>query len=117
MIGRGLRPFNRRAALQQRPFLPDPGAISDRVCYHMQGQAVGQIIFPFLGRLSGSYDLQGNNGNMGTYYVKQAESLAFEGCQPVPKPSGRFGNMGTEKANPDAGKSARVWLPRARSSR
>lgn len=54
---------------------------------------------------------------MGTDYIKQAENLAFDGCIPVPKPSGGFGNMGTEMGNPDAGKSARVWPPRARSSR
>lgn len=72
---------------------------------------------PFSGRLPGSYDLQGNNGNMGTSYVKQAENRASGGCAPVPKPSGDLGNMGTEMANPDAGKSARMWLPRAPSSR
>jgi len=74
-------------------------------------------IFPFSGQRSGSYELQGNIGNMGTVTIKQAERLAFEGCQPVPKASGGFGNMGTEMADPDAGKSARVWLPPASSHR
>ncbi len=54
---------------------------------------------------------------MGTVIIKQAESLAFEGCQPVPKASGGFGNMGTEMADPDAEKFARVWLPRTPASR
>ncbi|HEX7753672.1 MAG TPA: hypothetical protein VF440_14885 [Novosphingobium sp.] len=54
---------------------------------------------------------------MGTSYVRQAESRASGACERVPKPSGGFGNMGTEMAGPDAGKSARVWLPRAPSSR
>lgn len=61
--------------------------------------------------------MQGNSGNMGTITIKQAERLGFEGCEPVPKASGRFGNMGTEMADPDAGKSARVWLPRTPASR
>jgi hypothetical protein len=54
---------------------------------------------------------------MGTSYVRQAESRASGACERVPKPSGGFGNMGTEMADPDAGKFARVWLPPAVSSR
>jgi hypothetical protein len=81
------------------------------------GADLQRNIFLFSGQLSESYVLKGNNGNMGTSYVKQAESCASRGCAPVPKPSGSFGNMGTEMADPDAGKSARVWLPPAPSSR
>ena len=113
----GIRPPKGRAASRPRPCQPDPGAIAGRVCDLVPGPDFRRIIFPFNGRLSGSYVLQGNNGNMGTSSIKQAESLAVEGCQPVPKPSGRFGNMGTEMSDPDAGKSARVWPPHARASR
>lgn len=81
------------------------------------GAGFRRIIFQCIKPLSGSHVLQGNNGNLGTYHIKQAEILAFEGCQPVPKPSGRFGNMGTDWADPDAGKSARMWLPRLPASR
>ena len=113
----GFRPCKRRAAWLPRTCQPDPGAIAGRVCEHAQRPDFRRIIFPFLGRLSGSCVLQGNNGNLGTYHIRQAESLAYAVCQPVPKPSGRFGNTGTEMADPDAGKSARVWLPPAPSSR
>lgn len=115
--GWGFCPPKRCAASPPRPCQPDPGAIANRVCHHAQRADFRRIIFPFSGRLSGSDDLQGNIGNMGTSYVRQAESRASGACEPVPKPSGHFGNMGTEMADPDAGKSARVWLPPAPSSR
>lgn len=115
--GWGFRPPKRCAASPPRPCQPDPGAIAGRVNHHAQRADFRRIIFPFSERLSGSYVLKGNNGNMGTSYVKPAESCASRGFAPVPKPSGRFGNMGTEMADPDAGKSARVWLPPAPSSR
>lgn len=113
----GPSPGKRCAASPPRPCQPDPGAIANRVCHHAQRADFRRIIFPFSGRLSGSDDLQGNNGNEGTSYVQQAEGRACGECGPVPKPSGGFGNMGTEMADPDAGKSARVWLPPAPSSR
>jgi hypothetical protein len=115
--GLGLRPPKRCAASPPRPCQPDPGAIAKRVFHHAQTADFRRIIFPFSGRLSGSDDLQGNNGNMGTSYVRQAESRASRVREPVPKPLGGFGNMGTEMADPDAGKSARVWLPPAPSGR
>lgn len=115
--GSGLRPSKRCAASLPRPRQPDPGVIAGLVCHNAQRADFGRIIFPFSGRLSGRYVWEGNNGNMGTSYVRQAESRASGGCAPVPKPSGGFGNMGTEIADPDAGKSARVWLPPAPSSR
>ena len=101
-IRRGLRPPNRRVALLPQPRQLVLGVIAGRVCDHAQGPDCRRIIFPFSGLLSGSNVLQGNNGNLGTYHIRQAESLAFGGCQPVPKPSGRFGNMGTEMADPNA---------------
>lgn len=115
--GWGFRPVKCCAASPPRPFPPDPGAIANRDGHHAQRADFRRIIFPFSGRLSGSDDLQGNNGNMGTSSVRQAESRASGVCEPVPTPSGGFGNMGTEMADPDAGKSARVWLPPAPSSR
>ena len=99
------------------PWRPDPGALGDGVCNHPYRPVFRPNIFPFSGRRFGSYELQGNSGNMGTVTIKKAESLAFEGCQPVPKASGRFGNMGTEMGDPDAGKSARVWPSRTPASR
>ena len=99
------------------PWRPDPGALADGVCNHPHRPVFRPNIFPFSGQRSGSYELQGNIGNMGTVTIKQAERLAFEGCQPVPKASGGFGNMGTEMADPDAGKSARVWPSRTPASR
>ncbi len=115
--GWGLRPAKCCAASPPRPCQHDPSAIANRICHHAQRADFRRIIFPFFGRFLGGDDLQGNNGNMGTSYLKQAESLALGGCKPVPKPSGGFGNMGTEIGDPDAGKSARVWLPPAPSSR
>lgn len=115
--GWGFRPAKRCAASPPRPRQPDPGAIANRVCHHAERADFRRIFFPFSGRLSGSDDLQGNNGNMGTSYVRQAESRASGDGERVPKPTGGFGNMGTEMADPDAGKSARVWLPPAPSSR
>lgn len=115
--GWSFRPAKRCAASPPRPCQPDPGAIANRVGNHAQRADFRRINFPFSGRLSASDDLQGNNGNMGTSSIRQAESRAFGVCEPVPKPSGGFGNMGTELADPDAGKSARVWLPPAPSSR
>ena len=115
--GWGFRPPKRCAASPPRPCQPDPGTLAGRVFDHAPGPDFQRIIFPFSGRLSGSHDLQGNNGNMGTSHIRQAESCASGGCAPVPKPSGGFGNMGTEMADPDAGKSARVWIPRAPASR
>ena len=113
----GFRPPKRCATSLRLPCQPDPGAIARRVCDHGQRVDFRRINFSFSERHSGSDDLQGNNGNMGTSYVKQAESRDSGGCEPVPKLSGRFGNMGTEMADPDAGKSARVWRPRTPSSR
>ena len=75
----GLRPPKRCAASPPRPCRNDPVAIAGRVCDHAQGLDFRCIIFPFLGQLLRSYDLQGNNGNMGTSYIKQAESLAYGG--------------------------------------
>ena len=72
----GFRPLIRRAASRPRRCQPDPGAVAGRVCDHAQGPDFRRIIFPFNGLLSGSYVLQGNNGNMGTSYIKPAESLA-----------------------------------------
>lgn len=115
--GWGFRLPKRSAALPPRPCRPDPSAIAGRVCHHAQRADFRRIIFPFSGRLSGSVDLQGNNGNVGTSYVRRAESRASGVCELVPKLSDGFGNMGTEMADPDAGKSARVWLPPAPSSR
>lgn len=115
LLGPSLAQMPRRFA--PWPWRPDPGALADGVCNHPHRPVFRPNIFPFSGRRFGSYELQGNSGNMGTVTIKQAERLAFEGCQPVPKASGRFGNMGTEMADPDAGKSARVWPSRTPASR
>lgn len=115
--GWGLRQAKRRVASFPRPCQPVPGTSGHPVFHHAPRPDFRRIIFPFSGRLSGRYVWKGNNGNMGTSYVRQAESRASGANEPVPKPSGGFGNMGTEMADPDAGKSARVWLPPAPSSR
>jgi len=116
-IGWGLRPPKRCAIAAPRPRQTDPGAIAGRVCCHAPGPHFGRNTFAFSGRLSGSYALLGNNGNMGTSYVRQAERRASKANEPVPKPFDCLGNMGTEMADPNAGKSARVWRPPAPSSR
>lgn len=116
-IYRGFRPIKCRATVSLRPCRANSGAIAGRVCDDRKGPDWPWIIFAFLGPHSGSYVPQGNNGNMGTSTIKQAESLAFEGCQPVPKPRCHFGNKGTEMADPDARKSARMWHPPAHASR
>lgn len=48
---------------------------------------------------------------MGTSYVRQAESRASGVCEPVPKPLGSFGNMGTEMADPDTGNPRACGYP------
>lgn len=97
----------------QGPCQPVPSTHCHRAYGHAPGPDFRRIIFPFSARLSGMYVWKGNNGNMGTSYFRQAENRASGACERVPKHSDGFGNMGTEMADPDAGKSARVWLPPA----
>lgn len=96
---------------------PDPCPFLGGVCGLLSWPNFRQNIFPLFRQPLGGDDLLGNIGNMGTSNVRQAESCASGVRAPVPKPSGDFGNMGTEMPDPDAGKSARVWLPPAPSSR
>lgn len=87
-----------------------------RVCDLAKGPPCRPIIFPLWPLLSGTNELQGNNGNMGTSISKQAECLALAGCRSVPAHLRPGGNMGTECASPQPQKSARVWRPPAPAS-
>jgi hypothetical protein len=91
----GLPPAKRLVAWSPRPSQLAPGTFVGRTCDHAPWPRFRPNIFRIYGRLSGRCVLLGNNGNMGTSHTRQAESRASERCEPVPKPSGRFGNMGT----------------------
>jgi hypothetical protein len=113
----GFRPPIRCAASLPWPCQPDPGASAGRVCDHAPGPFSHRNIFPRTGFAYRKLCFTREQWEHGNSHDRKAESCAFEGCVPVPTPSGRFGNMGTEMTDPDAGKSARVWLPPAPSSR